>query len=263
VILADGVRGASCTRSEQRGHGRCRDRRLGLRYEDVDLPTAVGGAYFLRVASTSGASATEYALSVRLRTKTVAALSARTVGGFVYGEWVNNGSSWVVVPFVNLAYFNSSGALLRRDQDVVVSEGMFYLPPHGRVPFGTFPATAGVPRGTARVVVTPQPVVVSGRSAVRLTASVTSVTFPAPSSGASLIDVRGTMTNHSSRTVRLPTAVLEVFTARGILAGTASDRRPSLAAGASTTFDTSFAFWSQLPSPRYCSVRVLDSPSSV
>lgn len=236
----------------------------GRRFEDVDLPTASAGTYFVRVASTSGSSATEYALRVRQVTAPVGALSVRAPRGHeIYGEWVNNTGSWVVIPLVDLRYYDAAGRLLQTRPDTFVVGNWPYLPPRGRIPFEVFPGNDPAPSATARVTVTPQSRDVPARTAAKLTATVSSVRFPLLPGGVPYLVAKGSVKNGSTRTVTRPTVFVETFTARGVLASLAQDGPVSLAAGATRAFDAQDLFYDQAPRPRYRAVRALECADGV
>lgn len=90
--------------------------RRGREYEELYRQLAAG-TYYVRVDSTSGYSATSaYTLRFRALSESVQVLSSRRVtneyGVRVYGEVVNNTSSWRGFTKVTASFYNSSGAFI-------------------------------------------------------------------------------------------------------------------------------------------------------
>jgi hypothetical protein len=220
-----------------------------LRPETVGR-TLTPGTYFLRVASTSGSSASKkYALLVKVvpASATVGVLTARVDNsGLVVGDLVNVSKRRLTVAYLDVTFYGSHGKLLRRYRDTF-NELFIPMAAGARVPFKA--STSDVPESvlkkTTRVTAVPRWSVMEPRSAPKLSVSHVKRTN-VHHTGWTEIKVKGRIHNASNRTVEYAIAVFEVHDKRGVLLGLETDfhRLPSKA---TKTFRTDYFSWTSNP----------------
>jgi hypothetical protein len=206
------------------------------------------GTYFVRVASTSGASASKsYALLVRVvpSSETVGVLTAHVgTSGDVVGDLVNVSSQTLVVAEMDVTFYDANGKLLRR-YDHLSTFSSLWIPmvPGARAPFDALPANVpqSILNKATRVVVVPWWHSVTARSAPSLTVSAVKHTSHSRN-GSTWADYTGRIYNGSSRTVPLATAVVEGRDNRGVLVGLAQDSQ-RVTTHATRSFSTTYWNW--------------------
>lgn len=218
---------AAGTRLARADHG-------GTRFESLDrmLPA---GTYRVRVGSTSGSSATAYALIARsVKAPRVAALTARvrTETIAVVGEFVNASEQWALVGRASATFFRSDGRPLGtvgpKNLDV-----WFVVPPHGKVPY-SLSLDATPPAGTTRATVVPEVSFVSARTPAALTTTATTRTRRT-AKGIVFVDTTAVVHNGSTRSVRA-TFLDQAYDRRGILSAVGYVEPRLVGGGASGTF---------------------------
>jgi hypothetical protein len=198
------------------------------------------GTYFVRVASTHGASArTKYSLLLRTVpvTATIGVLTAH-VGNAntVTGDLVNLSDQWQAVPRMDVKLYDRDGKLLRRKREADNLISWIPTAPGARVPFSLLvDVPYSILNKTVRVVAVPKWDTMTTRTPVALTVSdVTRVYHHR--NGLTWVDFTAKVHNPSSRRLPLATAVVEARDNRGVLVGADSLSGPSLPAHSTRTY---------------------------
>jgi len=231
-------------------------------------PESVGrtlgpGTYYLRVASTSGSSASKrYALRVQVVPAgvTIGVLTARVDSTrLVVGDVVNVSKETLAVSYLDVSFYGSHGKLLRRYNG---TSNRLWIPiaPGHRVPYKTSMASVpeSVLKKTTRIVVEPRWSLMPTKSAAKLSVSQIKRTYQ-HHTGWTDVKVTGRIKNGSSWAVPQATAVVEIHDKLGVLIGfeQSSHRVP---ARASRKFSTSYDSQSSNPA---VSVKVFETVSTV
>ena len=214
VVLGDLPRNYNLALYDAAGTRLARADHAGTRFEAVDrvLPA---GTYRVRVGSTSGSSSTAYSLIARsVSAPRVATLTARLHEGRVVGELVNASERWALVGRATATYYAADGRRLGSFGPDYL-EVWFVVPPHGKVPFNLPLLQTIVPRGTARVSVTPEVSFVADRTRPALTTSAVTRTKRFDK-GIVFVRTTASVRNGSARAVRT-TLLDRAYNRRGVL----------------------------------------------
>jgi hypothetical protein len=224
----------------------------GTHFEDGDHKILPTGTYFVRVASTSGASRTKYALDIRTITPsaTIGVLSAHLgTMGYVVGDVVNTSAQWQWVVTADVYYYGSGGKLLKkygyRDVDNRLD---IVIAPGRRAPYalGLPNVPQKLQQAVKRVKIVPYWfAVVPRKSVASFTVSKVTHTTRHPEPYWPEEIFAASVRNRTSRTVSHAILVAETYNSQGVAVGLAWSFPKKFSAQATKKLSATYFNWAK------------------